>query len=93
MASTDKIAADNQRKLIPREWLIVFNEWTNESLKSLAADVTAQSDQRAYAGWELDYREAFGIHVDDPPPPINQRPGTILERWEQHRQQAIKETQ
>ena len=48
-----------------------FLTWNNSSLLSLSQDATAQAEVKAYAGWELDYRIAFGILVEDPPNPTS----------------------
>lgn len=61
-ATTQAIAAESQRRRIPSEWLIEFESMTNEELAWFAS--TALKDvTRAYCGWELEYREAFGIDV------------------------------
>lgn len=73
---TEQIAASQQRHMIPKEWLTEFNDWTNTSLSSLAGDEQASRDIRAWAGWELDYRMAFGIEVADLPIAGDVRPFT-----------------
>jgi hypothetical protein len=59
------IAADQQRQLIPDLWRIEFNGWTNEALLSLAADPVVADATRAYAEFEIEYRAAAGVFVDD----------------------------
>ena len=76
---TNQVAATEQRKRVPTEWQIVFQDWTNASLLSLSNDDTAPPNIRAYAGWELDYRIAFDITVEDPPMPDVQGKGFIEE--------------
>ena len=75
---TEQISASQQRQRIPTEWQIEFLTWKNSSLLSLSQDATAQHEVKAYAGWELDYRIAFGILVDDPPNPT---PLVDRSRW------------
>ena len=82
-----QVAASQQRQRIPDDWMMVFNEWTNSSLSSLADDAIAPLKGRAYAGWELDYRIAFDILVDDPAPPVNQGDGEITRILKQRRSQ------
>lgn len=52
-----------QRSKIPDIWQVVFADWSNESLLSLSLDVGRPLEVRAYAGWELDFRNAFGIEI------------------------------
>jgi hypothetical protein len=59
------IAARDQRALIPDAWQIEFNGWTNEALLSLADDPAADAKIRAYAGFEVSYRAAAGVYVDE----------------------------
>ena len=65
MPTSDQITASQMRQRIPTEWLLIFEEWSNESLLSWSEDASA-SASKAYAGWELDYRLAFGIDVLPP---------------------------
>lgn len=67
-SAAEQVAASQARERIPTDWLILFAEWTNSSLLSFTQDVTAQPKTKVYAGWELDYRLAFGINVVDPEP-------------------------
>ena len=84
---TNQISASQQRQRIPTEWQIVFQEWTNDSLLSLSKDGIAPPSIRAYAGWELDYRVAFGILIEDPPEPPFVRPDYEA-KLEAHRQKG-----
>ena len=61
--SARMIAADHQRQRIPTEWLLVFDDMTNEALDSLSLDPAVGTNARTYAGWELEYRTAFGLLV------------------------------
>ncbi len=63
---TEQIAASQQRQQVPADWQLVWAEWTNDSLDSLSHDDTAPPKVRIWAGWELDYRIAFGIDIADP---------------------------
>ena len=56
------IAAEHQRARIPTQWVIEFDGMTNEELAYFAAHA-GKPDVRAYCGWELEYREAFGFEV------------------------------
>lgn len=62
----EQIAASQMRQKIPTHWLIEFNDWTDDSLLSLSRDVAVLPEIRAFAGWELDYRLAFGVEVEAP---------------------------
>ena len=64
--AAEQVAASQQRQRIPTDWLMVFQEWSNDSLLSLSQDVIAQQAKRAWAAWELEYRIAFGIEVEEP---------------------------
>lgn len=68
-----QVAASQGRQRLPTEWLLVFEEWSNTSLISWSKDATGPS--RAYAGWELDYRLAFGIDVNDSGPELRAHEG------------------
>lgn len=58
------VAAEQQRQRIPTRFLLLFEEFTNEELASISRDWKLQNAElRAFAGWELDYREAFGVDV------------------------------
>ena len=56
----EKVTASQGRNRIPMEWLQEFLTWTDDALLSLNEDQQAGSEVRLYAGWELDYRIAFG---------------------------------
>lgn len=56
------IAAENQRRRIPDKWAIQFTEFTNEEIKWLASEAVSL-EVRAYAAWEAEYREAYGIEM------------------------------
>lgn len=75
----EMIAANQQRQQIPGDWLLVFNDWSNNSLLSLSQDVLAPSKVRAWAGWEFDYRAAFGIEVVENVPLKAHNDGRILD--------------
>ncbi len=57
---TEQIAASQQRQQIPVLWQLQFQTWSDGALLSLNEDETADIEVRSYAGWELDYRAAFG---------------------------------
>ena len=56
-----QVSAAQMRNKIPTEWLMEFQDWSLEALQSLASDVMAKRELRAYAGWEFDYRAAFDV--------------------------------
>lgn len=58
-----QVAAENQRRRIPERWVITFTEVTNSELASMTRDDKLRPEVRAYALWEIEYREAFGIEV------------------------------
>lgn len=61
---TVQIAAERQRERIPTGFLVQFEEVTNAELASMATESGGCPQQwRTYAGWELEFREAFGIDV------------------------------
>lgn len=60
---TRQIAAENQRRRIPDRWLIEFDGMTNAELAWFAEDQQIKAEVRSYCGWELEYREEFGISV------------------------------
>lgn len=65
--NVDKVSTQQQRERIPTFWLVDFNAQSNAALASLAADDQVREEVRAYAQWELGYREAWGIlQVYDP---------------------------
>lgn len=75
----DRVSASQQRQRIPTEWLIIFNDWTNESVSSLAGDMKIHPNVRAYAQWESEYREAFEVMVVDSGPELVPHQGhTVL---------------
>lgn len=54
-----------------------FQTWSDAALLSLSEDEMADTDVRAYAAWELDYRIAF-----DKPGPSPSLPSTVnRSRW------------
>lgn len=59
----NQVAAQHQRHLIPARWLIVFEQITDYELASMAVDEELGPELQAYCGWELEYREAYGIAV------------------------------
>ena len=61
------VAAEHQRQRIPALWLMEFEDWTNASLAGLSADPVVGREIKAWAGWELEYREAFNVVVDYDP--------------------------
>ena len=91
--AAEQVAASQQRNKVPTEWQIVFQDWTNGSLLSLSNDADVSPSLRAYAGWELDYRIAFDISVEDPSLPPDFVHPDYEAKLEAHRQQAIKATQ
>lgn len=61
MASpTEMTAASMQRQQIPAQWQLEFQTWSDDALLSLNEDERASPEVRSYAGWEFDYRIAFG---------------------------------
>jgi hypothetical protein len=73
----EKIAADRQHSMVPAMWQVEFQTWTDDALLSLVEDERASPDVRAYAGWELDYRQAFG----KAPLPVKELPKADRSRW------------
>ena len=62
MASqAEQIAAEQQRRHIPKDCLINFDALTNDELAWLSKDEFSGTETRTFAGWELEYREAFNI--------------------------------
>ncbi len=59
--SIRQVAANQQREHIPAEFLVNFDNLTNEELAWLSKDEFTAASVRTYAGWELEYREAFRI--------------------------------
>lgn len=57
----EQIAAEQQRRHIPAKTLINFDALTNDELDWLSKDNASSTETRTFAGWELEYREAFGI--------------------------------
>lgn len=57
---TEQIAVSKQRDLVPQEWQLEFQTWSDDALLSLLGEELADPEVRAFAGWELDYRIAFG---------------------------------
>lgn len=57
------VSSESQRRRIPTPYLMDFEEMTNVELASMTLDDRLKSETRAFAGWELDYRESFGIEV------------------------------
>lgn len=62
-SGTLQIAAERQRERIPTRYLVDFDGITNEELASMADHDVLPTDWRVFAGWELEYREAFNIEV------------------------------
>lgn len=58
-----QIATEQQRRHIPQRWLLAFTEVTSAELASMTRDQKLRPEVRAYALWELEYREAFGQEV------------------------------
>lgn len=61
--NTRMIAAERQRERIPTAYLLSFEDLTSDELAFMAQNHDDGST-RAYAGWELEYREAFSIEVE-----------------------------
>ena len=57
------IAAEKQRERVPTVYLVQFEEITNVELASMCTGDSCPTQWKAYAGWELEYREAFRIDV------------------------------
>lgn len=62
-SNVEAVAIANQRSKIPTHYAVLFEQVANEELASLSVDDGLKPETRAYAGWELDYREAMGIEV------------------------------
>lgn len=67
---TEQTAASKQREMIPREWLLEFQTWSDSALLSLHESEGVDSLVRSYAIWELEYRIAF----DKKPLPVKELP-------------------
>ena len=78
----EQIAASKQREHIPQQVLLIFEDTTNDGLMSMAIDEWLGAKLRAFAAWELEYRQAFGVdvfwHEETLGPEGKQRRGTIL---------------
>lgn len=61
-----QVMASQQRRMVPEDWQLLFADWSNDALLSLSQDTLRPLKVRAYAGWELDFRDAFGIEVPMP---------------------------
>lgn len=57
-----QVAASNQRQRIPNEAAIGLEDLTNEELAWRSVH-HEDARYRAYAGWELEYRETFGLET------------------------------
>lgn len=58
------IAAESQRRRIPERWMVAFTEVTNGELAGMTRDEKLRPEVKAYAIWELEYREAAGIALE-----------------------------
>ena len=56
----EQTAVRDQRQGIPTNWLLEFDGLTNEDLEWVAIN-HVRSEIQSYAGWELEYRGAFGL--------------------------------
>lgn len=74
---TEKVAANQQRAAIPLAWQMEFQTWSDDALLSLNEDGQADPEIRAYAGWEFDYRIAFGKTAL----PVKELPKADRSRW------------
>lgn len=74
---TEQTAASKQRDLIPAAWQVEFQTWSDAALLSLNEDERVPAEVRSYAGWELDYRMAFGKR----PLPEKELPKADRSRW------------
>jgi hypothetical protein len=61
-----QVAMSQQRVKVPEDYQLVFADWSNDALLSLTTDMRMPLKVRAYAGWELDFRNAFGIEIAMP---------------------------
>jgi uncharacterized surface anchored protein len=61
--NTEAVAIATQRAKIPTKYAITFEQITNAELASMTRDDYLKAEVKAYAGWELDYREAMEITV------------------------------
>lgn len=61
-----QVMASKQRDMVPADWQMIFADWSNDALLSLNQDTLRPLKVRAWAGWELDFRDAFGIEVPMP---------------------------
>ena len=74
---TEQIAASQAYQLVPTDWKVDFQTWSDAALLSLVEDNRADPKVRACAGWELDYRMAFGKKVL----PEKELPKADRSRW------------
>jgi len=58
-----QVSAESQRRRIPERWQLTFVQVTDDELAGMASDDKLRPEVRAYALWELEYREAFGVEV------------------------------
>ena len=75
--TSDRVSTSQQRQRIPTEWQVVFNDWSNASLESLAEDMNVDPHVRAYARWEAEFREANGVMVNEGAPELVDNPRMI----------------
>lgn len=92
-SNVEAVAIANQRAKIPTNIAVTFEQMTNDELASMALDDKLKPDTRAYAGWELDYREAMSIEVyydadadlikrrKGAPLPVKEPPKADRSRW------------
>jgi hypothetical protein len=73
----EQIAAERQRQLVPAIWQVEFQTWSDDALLSLNEDERVSPEIRSYAGWELDYRMAFGKTAL----PVKELPKADRSRW------------
>lgn len=59
----NQVSAETNRRRIPDRYAVTFVEMTNDELASMATDSKLRSEVRAFALWEMEFREAAGIEV------------------------------
>lgn len=70
-----QVMTSRQRSMIPDDFQLLFSDWSDDALLSLSRDELVPLKIKAYAGWELDFRNAFGIEVPFPELP------EVLKPW------------
>lgn len=63
-STVKQVAAREMHDRISSGALLLFESTTNDGLLSMSQDERLPDELRAFAGWELEYREAMGVYID-----------------------------